>query len=1482
MEKRKKLLSAILSVSMIASAFTALPLSASAEGEQNSGEEVTATVSPSTTAGVTTTGEPVATATTEVESTDKPATAATPEATGVVYEDQKIKITNAKADKVTIVISKYYDNKTLAGVELKENVTLENGSGEVPYDLQGKAAKIMVWDDIKTMTPLFATTSVEGTVDPAPTVKPTAPTSQPETTPTAEPTATPTVKPTIDPSAIYYKLDFEDSSKTYINTAEGTTKEIEKWASQYYFAGLSVANDSNSEINKYILYNNTMTARKGQRTAYCILPEEAGTMVDNQAVVEFDFKFHAGSGTNQLVLIGDSNTPIGNDIYDPSKKPAGTAPILKFNQASTDGGDFIINDSGDSLANATAKTHDFKNDQWAHVKAVMNFESKAVILTITSLDGSTTFFETAQVPMSEGTTATKLSQLFLGAPSASQGAIGMDNVIVRKVLSDDITDTYYNVTFTVDGKNTITSVKKDESVTKVPDVAKTGYLFDGWSKDGDTENLFTTEQVLAAKVTADTTYTAVYHKDPAYIEPLQSVEFSSFPENGIPTAGADENTAANNVISVKLIGEIGTDLVANPDSRVTDLKVDWEFDGFRHIASKAADGQSAVTSDDPTGNGYCDSYAEVIKDAENPTSVNFALKSQAFNFYGQVKATVTYNGKTITISKPMAIVPTKTAESGVLLPKPGYVTNFDWYSDDMVGYKAVTSADNKSATEVVTGDWAAYGGNTGRGLYLAKDSTTNKKFLKLKSTGTNSSSFAVNKLDNAPTGQVIITQDVKFYNNNSSILFKQDNPVTWSANATAISFNFTGTEFNLNGGEKICDAVPGTWYKIVLSADVTSKLCFAKVYDAEGTLLGESDVTAFVNAGATAPVYLCYRTPDNSQGELDFNNVKMYTPEIDGTKFTTTVADETISIPEAGESDVTTTLTAKALSTEGYDMIGEATWAFDESVTDTSSVAITPDTTDSHKAILTVKADAPAGTLPIKVTIGGVTKTVNVNLTSSQDSVQFTQSTSSISIPLTEGVTDKYTYAAKVVGPTSSTDKTPMDIPGKTVTYAVYDKNNTNPLTTMPTGVTFDAAKGELSVSSAASATTLYIRATSTNRSDETITKAVKVTIHGLAFDFGGDGEDALMEGYTAVTPTTSYSEATGYGIEGGTPTIGGEASLESADSDYLAGDFIFKTKVTPKKVYNVTITYKGKLASEKVNADLTGVERTNDKLTSATYAVPVIDDVLDLSFTQSAQVASIVIEKTTDKTAGVKPHIYTVGDSTIANNGSWAYVMARDYATYSQLPDIATFSNNGRGGKNLSTYYTGGEFIDRVLVNIRPGDYVMIGDMGTNGMGSAFEASFNYYIDACEAMGAKIILNSYSPHGAVGAYASGYNSSTNTFDSYRRDECDVIVRNIYTERTTADGENYDANIVGFVDIGKMADAAFNAYVNDYATNGYESKDAAAQAIIKCFGDHNHYSNGTIAAELMIKGYGDGADAKGIVKSLYEIISADLANANQD
>ena len=177
----------------------------------------------------------------------------------------------------------------------------------------------------------------------------------------------------------------------------------------------------------------------------------------------------------------------------------------------------------------------------------------------------------------------------------------------------------------------------------------------------------------------------------------------------------------------------------------------------------------------------------------------------------------------------------------------------------------------------------------------------------------------------------------------------------------------------------------------------------------------------------------------------------------------------------------------------------------------------------------------------------------------------------------------------------------------------------------------------------------------------------------------------------------------------------------------------------------------------------------------------------------------------------------------------------------------------------------------------IEPGDIVMFGNNGTNGMGSYFEDDVNYYLDAAEAMGARIIINSYTPHGAVSKYASGYHSSTHTFNSYRKDSYDNIVREVAAERAAS-----DPNYLGFVEIGKNADAAFNAYVADYEANGYASADAAAQAINACFSDHNHYSNGTIARELMLNGYGN---VKGIVEQLTEILTeaaADDANWTYD
>lgn len=1391
---------------------------------------------------------------------------------------------------------------------------------------------------------------------------------------------------------VYYTLDFEED-KTYVNNTDTAPSNsvTELWQSQYYATGLSIATDSkNSDINKYVKYLNNQG--RGTRCATYFLPEQAQTLDENQrAVVEFDFQFHngGGQGNNQIVLVGNDAMPIQNNDYEPTNKPAGTAPILKMTQPKDGKGEFFINNSGTGLADATAKSTGYKNDTWAHAKVVMNFKNKTILLTITSLDGETTYFEPAQVPMGSGQDATKLYSLHVAAARDSS-YVAMDNVVVRQLRDGDLVGTYYNVTFDVDGKQTIMSGKENDTLPSLPNTAKTGYIFDGWYKNDDTENLISSETLLATPLTEDVTYTAVYHRDSEYIEPMVSLEFSDFPAGNIPTAGADENTAADNPIQVKINGEIGGNLGGDDfDERVTDLDVKWEFKGFRHIASKAAAGEAAATTDAADSNEYCDSYAEVVYDENDPTKVNFKLKSQAFNFYGEVVATVTYNGEKMTITRPMAILPTSTTDGKTLLPKQGYVTNFDWYSDDMVDYKATTSADNKAMVDVVTGGWAAAGGNSGRGLYLAKDEETGKKFMKLKSTGTNSSSFAVNKLDSAPTAQVIIEQDIKFYNNNSEILFKQENPVTWNDNATSFTVKFTGTDLNINGS-KIANASAGLWYKIVASVDVTSKLCYAKLYDMEGQLLGESDIVPFTNTGSVAPTYLCYRTPDNANGELDFNNVKIYVPEIAG-DLTTTISNDTLIIPTdivlkdginydsmnkqvivkkdlpdgakatlitasyrgdklarvstseltfkdgqasadaevlgatkfmiwdslggmvpvcdaktvEGTSEVanTATLTVDAKSTEGYNIISNAEWTVVDDATGEASdfVTITPDASNTHNATLTVAKGASGGTYNVTVSLGGKTKQIPVTVTGTQDSVKFTKSTSSIGIPLEEGTSQTYEYSAIVV------DSENADL-NKTVTLAMYDKNNVNPLANTD-AISFNAETGVLTVTSAAEGTVVYIRAMSTNSENKPITRSLKVTIHGLAFDLGS-GTD-VAEGYTAVSPATAYNEQAGYGISSGSPTIGGEGTLDNANSDTLEGNFEFKVKVPAEKLYKVTVTYQGKMVSEKVNVDMTGVELVNTAvdeehknavITSVEYTVPVIDDVLDLSFasgtfdhrytvledgknvektvkiTAAPKVASIVIEKMTEKTARLKPHVFTVGDSTIANNGSWAYVLARDFSNYNDLSAIASFSNDGRGGKNLGSFYTGGELRDRVLNNICPGDYVMIGDMGTNGMGSKFEESFNYYIDACEALGAKIILNSYSPHGAVNGDKTWYDSATQTFNGWRQDEYDNIVRKIYEERTTEGGEKYDEKIVGFVEIGKNADASFNAYVDDFAANNHASRDDAAKAIYSCFSDHNHYSNAPLACQLMINGYGD---VKGIAAQLLDIVSADLAKDSE-
>ena len=325
------------------------------------------------------------------------------------------------------------------------------------------------------------------------------------------------------------------------------------------------------------------------------------------------------------------------------------------------------------------------------------------------------------------------------------------------------------------------------------------------------------------------------------------------------------------------------------------------------------------------------------------------------------------------------------------------------------------------------------------------------------------------------------------------------------------------------------------------------------------------------------------------------------------------------------------------------------------------------------------------------------------------------------------------------------------------------------------------------------------------------------------------------------------------------------EAIAPNADAER------FEAPVEKGNFYRVVVTYQGVLSSGYVNSDLAGyILGRHDTMSSDTLVVACPRDVFDLRIGANAggdaKIEDVQLFKLPKPARRAKPKVHHIGDSTSASTGSWAWSLERILSTvFPALAELCDFGNQGAGGRNLGTYYQQGKFAE-VLLDIRPGDIVMLGNNGTNGLNSTFEDDVNYYLDAAEAMGASVILNSYTPHGAVSNHTRGYDPQTHTFDSYRRDTYDVIVRKVAAQRS-----QQDPSYLGFVEIGQNADAIFNAYVSDYEANGYDSAEAAAQAIISCFRDHNHYDKDELACQLMLKGY-PGCPAPGIVEQLAALL----------
>ena len=1226
-------------------------------------------------------------------------------------------------------------------------------------------------------------------------------------------------------AAEYFSLDFESATDTM------------GWTSANAPGDMSIATDEDNSINKYFKFANTNGS--GTRNAYYTFDSDAQTTENGKAVIEFDF-YMTNTGNeniNQLVLLDSAaGNPKGNVNY------SGNNYIFSFTQPKNSD-KLIINNLDGSKETYTTTDWTNKSD-WTHAKAIMDFTEHNVTITLSSHDGETVYFDN-KVPM--GTTDLKIGKLLICEARKNTVTFGIDNILVRSYDSSlDAGNTYYKVTYDVKGEKSEETVKENTSPLNIPDLTNYGYIFKGWQVNDDTENLI--DDLKEYKITTDTKFTAIYEKDTEYIEPIISAEIKG---NQIMTFGDSPDIAAENKYTLTLTGQNGTIITADTiDSRIDDFNIEWDIDGFKTVNDT---------------DKYCDSYGEFAEHTNTATEVLFMLRQCDFNFYGKLNATVTYNGETIEASMYVAATGDKSMADNQILPEAGYPSDFDEYPDSLVGY--TTLKDTYGGNDIMVGGWGMSGSDSGDAVIMKEE---NNKFLRINCPTSSKSHMFTNSID-TPQKQIIFEQNIRF-NGNGCITLTSKQPY-WTDKegyTTPVTLEFDGTTIKLNGiaiknNDIDVTVNKGKWYKIVLSADKTTESCFVKVYDLNGQFVGETDSIAWTEN--SEPTYYSIGFANKQTGTVDFDAYRAYYPAADISTYTLNISQETLSIPNKD----TATLSASVKSKEGYNITGAAEWSILED--DMQDIIITPDVVDSHKATITLGEGASAGEATVQVNIGGYTKTIKLNITDSAESIKFTSSQGSLAIPLDEKSVNTAKYSAAVINGDG------MDL-NRNVSLGIYDKNNVNKYN-LPDGISFDASAGTISVTSAAVPCVFTVRATGESSDGKILSRSVKVTVHGLSFDFGSGADESVTEGYTDINPLTTYTVSRGYGIEGSVKAEG-TPSIDNAESDYLSGDFTFKAKVTKGKHYRVKIAFSGDLVSEYVSEALSGHERTlaaegtthtgytvkTEEITEQVYDIPVVDDVMDLKFS-GARVAYISIEKV-EKTAAEKPNIWSVGDSTIGNSGSYAYNLARDQANYPEFTALADYHNNGKGSRNLKTYYTQG-WLDNILINIRPGDIVTIGNMGTNpgGMsGTQFKAPLDYYVDACLAMGAKVILTSYTPHGCVEGYEYVYDKTTHTFHGCREDAYDSLgIRVIYEERKD------DPDILGFIDIGLNADNAFNEYVADYAKNGYENEDAAAKAIMDCFGDHNHYGNGgrsQLAGDLMLNGYGT---APGIVSELVRVLT---------
>lgn len=219
-------------------------------------------------------------------------------------------------------------------------------------------------------------------------------------------------------------------------------------------------------------------------------------------------------------------------------------------------------------------------------------------------------------------------------------------------------------------------------------------------------------------------------------------------------------------------------------------------------------------------------------------------------------------------------------------------------------------------------------------------------------------------------------------------------------------------------------------------------------------------------------------------------------------------------------------------------------------------------------------------------------------------------------------------------------------------------------------------------------------------------------------FDFGAG---KIADGYTQITASSKYTEKKGYGL-----TDTEQLSNGGSDTpDTLQGDYITSSDAekginfavdVPDGDYQVKVINGGETAS-KANIYINEGERVRvfdieaGKYAENTQPVLPKDGKITIQVKgEGAKLNAVEITQLPARTEkGEKPTIYIAGDSTAQTykdtdypQTGWGQVAA-DYFT-----DDVIVENRSMGGRSTKSYNNDGR-LDRILTELKPGDYVFI-----------------------------------------------------------------------------------------------------------------------------------------------------------------------------